>query len=107
MTDTKISTVGAGPLMSSQGVARYVRAGGIIPDNAAATIASFWHGPVGNGAVFSVLSHRIERGVTLDALLSAIESARAEVAWDDFRTAALDDLAALEAWAVAKADAGE
>lgn len=45
-------------------------------DEAAATVASWWHGPAGDGQVFSRLSHRITAGVSVTELLDAIYNAQ-------------------------------
>lgn len=75
-------TVGAGPLLTSAEVNDHIwaREGFLeISDECAATIASWWHGPTGDGAIFSRLSHRIEGGVGVRELLDAIFRAQREL----------------------------
>ena len=75
-------TEGAGPLMTSAEVFHMCRTRtGIreITDECAATIASWWHSPTGDGATFSRLSHRITGGVPVESLLDAIYRAQREL----------------------------
>lgn len=76
-------TENAGPLLTSDKAFAMINAnygaGQEISDECAATIASWWHGPSGDGAVFSRLSHRIVGGVEVSELHDAIYRAQREL----------------------------
>lgn len=76
----RCGTVGAGPLLTSEELyAEAVMCSDErreFSDEAAATVASWWHGPSGDGAVFSRLSHRIAGGVTVPELHDVIYRAQ-------------------------------
>lgn len=100
-------TEDAGPLLTSAEVFAMCNArNGVseITDECAATIASWWHSPKGDGAVFSRLSHRITGGVEVSELLDAIYNAQRELDTQDVLSSDLanDRLALnmLSTWAI-------
>lgn len=76
-------TVGAGSLLTSSALYAEARvcqdAGHEFSDTAAATVASWWHGPSGDGVVFSRLSHRMAGGSDVIEVLDAIYRAQREL----------------------------
>ena len=94
-------TVSAGALLMSEDLFKEVRRCQDVrqefSDACAATVASWWHGPSGRGAVFSRLSHRINGGVGVTEILDAIYDAQRQLDNDE-RPAreVLDDRLALD-----------
>lgn len=102
----RCNTVGAGPLLTSEELFEEIimcqdeRAE--FSDEAAATVASWWHGPAADGVMFSVLSHRLQIGVGVDVLLDAIYNSQRLLDTQHHDGVAQDRLALgmLSTWAI-------